>query len=128
MSLVLTVFFSSLYSKAIDVGLVWHDSMKVNATAQKMGQPFSSSADYVPFETHVPFLSIYNHLIIYLFLPIHRQLVAFAFGSLATLISLSLFLGIELSQVSGVFLYLTASYCIQALAQWLNIIIGTFPT
>ena len=87
--------------KAVDVGLVVYDSTfdaHNSTTKSNTIRPYVlRSQEYVPYATSVPILSIYNHLIIYLFLPIHRQLVAVALGSLATLISLSLFVAIEFS-------------------------------
>ena len=54
---------------------------------------------YIPYITKVPLLSLYNHLVIYLFLPIAKKSVAVAFGCVTSLICIGLFLGIESSQV-----------------------------
>ena len=92
--------------QAIDVGLVVYDSDNVDKNStedlRKPLEPFLTSGGiYIPYLAGVPFLSIYNHLIIYLFLPIHRQLVAFVFGMFATLISILVFATIELNLVSN---------------------------
>ena len=50
----------------------------------------------------VPVQSLYNHLVIYLFLPIPRKDVAVAFGLTTSFICMALFLIIELVTV-GVF-------------------------
>lgn len=45
----------------------------------------------------VPVMSLYNHLVIYFFLPIAKKRVAFLYGCLSSTVCLSLFLGIETS-------------------------------
>ena len=101
------------FLKAVDVGLVVYDSSHNdahNSTTDNIGPYVLRSYKYVPYVTSVPILSIFNHLIIYLFLPIHRQLVAVALGILATLISLSLFVAIEFShqEVSIIITYISS--------------------
>jgi hypothetical protein len=48
----------------------------------------------------VPVQSLYNLLVIYLFLPLPRKDVAVAFGMTASAICVALFLGIEIDAVS----------------------------
>lgn len=81
------------------MGLVIDQSLKAAADATKPTSAFVKGGGYVPFISAVPLLSLYNHLVIYLFLPIARKDVALALGSTASLVCMSLFLGIELSQV-----------------------------
>ena len=57
----------------------------------------STSADFKT--TAVPVLSLYNHLVIYLFLPIAKKSVAFIFGAVCSLICMILFESVELSFV-----------------------------
>ena len=57
----------------------------------------STSADFKT--TAVPVLSLYNHLVIYLFLPIAKKSVAFIFGAVCSLICMILFVSVELSFV-----------------------------
>ena len=51
------------------------------------------------FITAVPVLSLYNHLVIYLFLPIAKKSVALMFGAFCSLICMTLFVATELSLV-----------------------------
>lgn len=85
--------------KAIDVGLAIDQSLKKQAETKGKVNSFLRSEGYENFTSTVPMLSLYNHLVIYLFLPIAKKTVALAFGCASSLVCLGLFLGIELSQV-----------------------------
>ena len=94
--------------QAIDVGLAIDQSLKKQTEDPHKGQSFLKSEGYENFASTVPLLSLYNHLVIYLFLPIAKKTVALAFGCASSLVCLGLFLGIELSQqvFSSAFIYL----------------------
>ena len=52
------------------------------------------------FKTAVPVLSLYNHLVIYLFLPIAKKSVALVFGLVNSLVCMTLFVAVELYYVN----------------------------
>lgn len=81
--------------EVIDVGLVIYHSLS-NGPLGKSEPAVTSS--YTEPVSKTPLLSLYNHLVIYLFLPISRKDVTVAFGVLTSLVCVFLFLGIEISQ------------------------------
>ena len=91
--------------QAIDVGLVVNQSYENSEEQEKQGASKkdslaflkSTSADFKT--TAVPVLSLYNHLVIYLFLPIAKKSVALVFGAVCSLICMILFVAVELSLV-----------------------------
>ncbi len=77
------------------------DTSTTEATILPRSNFLRTYSGYNPFVTKVPLLSLYNHLVIYLFLPIAKKTVAVAFGFLTSLVCVGLFLGIELTQVNN---------------------------
>ena len=113
--------------QAIDIGLVVKHSFTLNAPLtpdnSTSSSPAAGEAYLEPFDpdyalsnylldgrfgseqkralaARVPIQSLYNHLIIYLFLPIPRKWVAVAFGLTTSLVCILLFRIIELVAVS----------------------------
>ena len=90
--------------QAIDVGLVVNQSYENSEEQEKQGASKKDSLAFLKststdFKTAVPVLSLYNHLVIYLFLPIAKKSVAFIFGAVCSLICMILFVSVELSFV-----------------------------
>ena len=90
--------------QAIDIGLVL-DTSKPPHNETKSSYSFFSRAsqDYQPSSTaSVPLFSLYNHMVIYFFLPIARKSVALVFGLATSCVCLSLYISIEVSAWSQV--------------------------
>ena len=90
--------------QAIDVGLVVNQSYENSEEQEKQGASKKDSLAFLKststdFKTAVPVLSLYNHLVIYLFLPIAKKSVALVFGAVCSLICMILFVAVELSLV-----------------------------
>ncbi len=89
--------------QAIDVGLAVNQSYE-NSEQEKQEASKKDSLAFLKststdFKTAVPVLSLYNHLVIYLFLPIAKKSVALVFGAVCSLICMILFVAVELSLV-----------------------------
>ena len=102
--LIFLLFFAP---KAIDVGVVIDISQK-RKTGLLTQDPSSALAFIEGRKASrsmmaVPLFSLYNHLLIYMFLPIAKKRVAVAFGSISSLVCIGLYLGIELTQVQNIF-------------------------
>ena len=90
--------------QAIDIGLVL-DTSKPPHNETKSSHSFFSRAsqDYQPSSTaSVPLFSLYNHMVIYFFLPIARKSVALVFGLATSCVCLALYISIEVSAWSQV--------------------------
>lgn len=96
--------------QAIDVGLVVNQSYENSEEQEKQGASKKDSLAFLKststdFKTAVPVLSLYNHLVIYLFLPIAKKSVALVFGAVCSLICMILFVAVELSLVHTIHFY-----------------------
>ena len=84
------------------MGLAVNQSYENSESKEKAPSSSKDSLAFLKssFKTAVPVLSLYNHLVIYLFLPIAKKSVALVFGLINSLVCMTLFVAVELSYVS----------------------------